>query len=342
VQTRLAALDPLASEAPRSALSAYRKLEQKEHKPMSKKIIWRPAWTLLTILAVLAITFSFQPARALAGSFLNLFRVQQVTLLPMDMSALQGPSGEPTLGKAMAQLSSESMIVTREHEEPLEVETAGAASEAAGFAVRTWAGAADQPAIQVDQGMAFEFTVDLDQIRQVLADANVQGPELPSSLQGVKFSLDIPASAEISYGDCRYYGGYDENDPDDRAIVENSGCIHIMQMPSPTVQTDPEIDASQLAIIGLQYLGMSEEEALEYSNTIDWTTTLVIPIPRGQVESEAVSVDGVDAKLLFPLDEEGSRRPFGAMLIWIKDGILYAVSGAVDSQALLDIANNLQ
>jgi len=343
IHSHLATLDPLTAETPRSTRSVIRILDQKEHNLMSKRLIWRPAWTILAIVAILAVTLSFQPARALASSFLNLFRVQQVTLLPMDMSALRGSSGEPTLGRAIAQIFSDSITVTRQHEDPQVVSTTDEAAGKAGFPVRTWVSATSQPSFEVDSGMAFEFIVDRKKIGQVISEAGIQGPDLPQDLDGVKVDVDIPASVVVSYGNCQFFGNYDQNDPDDRALMAKSGCVQIVQMPSPTVRTEPEIDASQIAVIGLQFMGMSKEEANEYSQTVDWASTLVIPVPRDEVGSEDVSVDGVTGKLLYPVNSDGEiKQSDSYILIWVKDGLLYSVYGALDRDSLLNVANNLQ
>jgi hypothetical protein len=56
---------------------------------------------------------------------------------------------------------------------------------------------------------------------------------------------------------------------------------------------------------------------------VDWTSTLVIPVPR-RATSEDVSVDGVTGKLIQRVTDYAPEYA----LIWVKDGIVYAISGS--------------
>ena len=53
----------------------------------------------LAILLILAVVLSIPSTRALAGQFLNLFRVQQVVVVPIDSTGMQQLTGNDTLGK---------------------------------------------------------------------------------------------------------------------------------------------------------------------------------------------------------------------------------------------------
>ena len=46
----------------------------------------RPVWVGVGLVAILAIAMAFAPARAIANSFLGLFRVEQVTIVQVDPS----------------------------------------------------------------------------------------------------------------------------------------------------------------------------------------------------------------------------------------------------------------
>ena len=84
---------------------------------------------------------------------------------------------------------------------------------------------------------------------------------------------------------------------------------------------------------------MSPEEAADFARSVDWTTTLVIPVPRYGSEHEEVQVDGVTGTLI---QQYGYKMDDGYLLIWVKDGILYALSGPGDSTAALKIASSLK
>jgi hypothetical protein len=125
------------------------------------------------------------------------------------------------------------------------------------------------------------------------------------------------------------------------AFQEDSDCIRLMQVPSPTVTAPDGLDLVQLAEIGLQFVGVAPEEAKQIARRIDWATTLVIPVPHQQVHSEDVVVDGSEAILLReirPID--GTLRSY--MIIWVKDGMLYSMRGYRDPQEGLAMADSLQ
>jgi hypothetical protein len=297
-------------------------------------------WAAITVVAVLALALSFQPVRALAANFLGLFRVQQVTLLPLDFRSLQSGGPDQTLGSALGQLFSSTADVTRPSKNSDPVANAAEASKKAGFNVRLWSGATSQPDLMVTYGMAFNFTVNRQQVMDILSQSGVKGPDLPTSLDGVKLSVDIPAGVRATYGsNCAYRRTADKSDPDNQGMDAISNCITLIEMPSPTAVTTPDVDASQLAAIGLQYLGMDAQSAESYAQSVDWASTLVVPVPSGKVDSQDVKVDGVSGKLLHQID---GTQAGGYSLIWVNGGMLYALNNAPDSQTALDMANNLK
>ena len=86
---------------------------------------------------------------------------------------------------------------------------------------------------------------------------------------------------------------------------------------------------------------MSPEEAAEFTNTVDWTSTLVVPIPRNAASHQQVSVDGVTGTLIERSGEDGDDAPQFA-LFWVKDGIIYTIGGlGSNAQQALEIANSL-
>lgn len=95
-------------------------------------------------------------------------------------------------------------------------------------------------------------------------------------------------------------------------------------MTSPIVNAPDGVDMAELAQIGLEFTGMSREDAEAFTDTIDWTSTLVIPIPRNAATHVDVSIDGVTGKLIQRTTEYSSEY----VLLWVKDGIVYSISGS--------------
>lgn len=284
----------------------------------------RAAWAALTVVAVLAIALAFKPVRALAGNLLGMFRVQQVTALPVDTSYLN--SIHRTAGEAISKLFNDSVQETRAWKDPQDAKDAAEAGGLAGFAVRELLPSTDDTTFNVDFGSAFTFTVDVERANAILESIGSGTLRLPEDVDGAQVYVDVPASVS-TYLPCDYT---------DEASLNR--CLNFMQMPSPSVTTDSAVDLPVLAALGLQVMGLDEAEALEMAATVDWQSTLVIPVPYGGVEAKTVSVDGVSGQLL-------TREVQGAAdfaLIWARDGMLYILLGNGDPQYALSLVGGRQ
>jgi hypothetical protein len=110
------------------------------------------------------------------------------------------------------------------------------------------------------------------------------------------------------------------------------------QIPSPNVNAPADLDIEALARMGLEFTGMSPEEAAQLTSNVNWTSTLLVPIPRNAAVNEQVNVDGVTGTLIQRPSDDAPQYA----LIWVKDGIIYAISGlGSNSQQAIDMANSL-
>jgi hypothetical protein len=83
---------------------------------------------------------------------------------------------------------------------------------------------------------------------------------------------------------------------------------------------------------------MSSDQAAQFTKTIDWTSSLVIPIPRNAATYEQVTVDGVTGTLIQRPADDAPQY----ILLWVKDGIIYAISSlGSNSQQAIQMANSL-
>jgi hypothetical protein len=116
----------------------------------------------------------------------------------------------------------------------------------------------------------------------------------------------------------------------------------LVQLPSPTIDTPPDLPINKLAEIGLQVLGTAPDKAAQLANQIDWTTTLVIPVPRGEVNNQTVSVDGTDGTLISqqPSASNGMRNSY--TLVWVKNGIVYGILATGDPTRGIALGNSLK
>jgi hypothetical protein len=348
VDLHLEVLKPAPAEAPRPASLALRQFNQKETRSMYKifsKQNLRPVWVTVAVIAALAAALTFQPVQALAASFLSLFRVQQVVILPINSNNIQSLQNNQDVSKAISQLFSDSVDVTRKATPPQQVADAATASQLAGFEVRQWKDSTLSSVITVSSGQAFTFTVNRDRAQKILTAMGNKDLTLPKDIDGAKIAVDIPAGASIAYGDCptRRSDKQPSSAEAQPAATPTATpeCLVLLQNPSPTVNAPSSIDPSQLAAIGLQALGMSADQAKSFSQKVDWSTTLVIPVPTGEVTYQDVQVDGANGYLLAPVSGTGPANARYSV-VWVKNGIIYSVAGTGDPAQGLALANDLQ
>jgi hypothetical protein len=114
----------------------------------------------------------------------------------------------------------------------------------------------------------------------------------------------------------------------------------VIQAKSPEVTFPAGVDLSQLAYAALRVLGMTRDEAYRMSVTIDWRSTLIVPVPSKAVAYRPINVSGNEGLLI-----EGVARDEvhpGSVLMWSARGETFAVTGPVRGDQLLEIAQTLQ
>jgi hypothetical protein len=141
-----------------------------------------------------------------------------------------------------------------------------------------------------------------------------------------------------SYGECPSLTS------DNSGILGSAGrryadCVILAELPSPTVKTPPDVDVQKLAEIGLEFTGMTPEQAQAFSQSVDWTSSLVIPLPKNAATYQQLTVDGVTGMLIQrPVDDAPEYA-----LIWVKNGVIYTIGGlGSDSARAIAMANALK
>jgi hypothetical protein len=291
-------------------------------------------------LLILALILAFPGTRALAGELLNLFRIQQVAVVPVDFTGLEQLTGDGALGNQFTELISNSMDMTQNPGDPTAAADAAEASQLAGFIVRL-PRSAEPSQIYVASGAAFTMTVDRTKVQALLDEAGRGDLVLPDSVDGAEISVDIPPSVSVAYGTCPKPQADSSKGNDEHEQIPGRrypDCVILAQIPSPSVNAPADLNVDQLAQIGLEFTGMSPEEAAAFTSTVDWTSTLVVPIPRNAAIHEQVTVDGVTGTLIQRPSDESPKFA----LLWVKDGIIYVISGlGTNSQQAIDMANSL-
>ena len=147
---------------------------------MFKKILGsRALWIGVSAVIVLVVAFSISPVRSFAGQFLGLFRIQQVSVIPIDTTGISQLNGDSALGKQIGQLLSSSVKMTEKPGQPQSAATAEEASQLAGFTVRLPGAQAIAPQLTVQGSSAFSFVVDRARAQAVLDETGHKDLVLP-------------------------------------------------------------------------------------------------------------------------------------------------------------------
>jgi hypothetical protein len=341
VARRLAFLTPADEPVPparRAWVELSGRILIKKEISMFKKMFAFPVVRFGTAaLLILALVLAFPGTRALAGELLKLFRIQQVAVVQVDFTGLEQLTGDGVLGNQFTELISNSVNITDEPGEPVEAADAAQASQLAGFNVRL-PGSAAASQIYVMDGASFSMTVDRAKAQALLDEAGRGDLVLPESVDGADISVTIPSSVSAAYGTCpKPEADSSEGEETERRYPD---CVILAQIPSPSVNAPADLDINRLAQVGLEFTGMTAEEAAAFTSTVDWTSTLVVPIPSNAATYEQVMVDGVTGTLIRRSSREGEPTTFA--LFWVKDGIIYAISGrGANSGQALEMANSL-
>ena len=341
---QMSALAPGVEESAQPALLAFERFEQKylekENMSMFDRIFnrkYRFAWVAVGVVAILSVAMLFPQVRAIGSSFLGLFRVEQFTILQIDPENLEKQLGSSS---NFEYLLAEDVQI-EEFGEMQEVTSKEEASRLAGFQVRI-PGAGDGDAqLMLQPGARVSLLVDLPKVQALMDELGISDPKLPAELDGAEVSLELPVAVAAAFGSCDVSpeivreAGVDPDGP----LPDLGKCVTLTQFPSPEISAPPGLDIARIGQAFLQVLGMTPEEAAQFGQNVDWTTTLVIPIPRYGTEYQEVLVDDVEGTLI--MQSQRSEFPH-YLLIWIKDGIVYALTGPGDVQSAVELANSLE
>ncbi len=319
-QELLALLAPGTEDEPQPASLALAQVRQKV--AATEKNTWadRLQHFLLTpgrryaaagVLAalLLMVAFSFPTVRAAAGEFLSLFRVQNfaaVTISPEQIALLNKVAREGLTPGKVEILADPGQLTP--------VDSLRTAAVRAGMAsVRTIGELGEPTAVYVSAPGSGRLTIDLAGARGILEAVGADPLLLPDNLDGAQVNVAVFAGVAQQWQD-----------------------VHFLQSASPLVEYPEGLDTAVLGQALLQLLGLEAAEAARLAQEIDWTSTLLLPIPQDIASYQEVTVDGVSGMAVSDLDGRA------ATIIWQKEGVIYTLFGDRSAADLLALTNSLE
>lgn len=317
----LSVLAPGAEDSPRPARQALATVHQqiaarptnragswiRSTNHMSNKRVYAVGLTL--VLAVLAL-MAFPAVRAAASDFLGLFRVQKfapISVSPEQMAMLERLGDEG--------VSPGEFVTVKEPGEPLSVGTIEAAETITGLDLKQLKGRDIPVEVYVTDDANGYLVVELAGARAILSAAGVDPMLLPDSMDGSKIDVTVFDSVQQIYGN----------------------GVTFMQTPSPLVAYPENVDATLLGEAMLRILGTDPAAARQIAQSIDWTSTLLMPIPQDQATYRDVNIKGSVGVLLEPYDPAAYPA-----VVWQQDGMVYMMTGPVGADELLRLANTVR
>jgi hypothetical protein len=285
---------------------------------------YRMAWAGLATLVVIGLLFTLAPVQAAASEFLGLFRVRKfavVSINPANLKNLENAGGQ------IDKLLADNVTFVKKPSEPVTVASQAEAAQKAGIRVRLPSKLSAQPKLQVSDEMQAKLKVDLVRLQAIVDAAGRTDIKLPKALDGANVEFNVPPIVAAMYDEC-------EPRP-------TPACVQLVQAASPSVEAPAGVNLSQVGEAMLQVLGLSPAEAKHFAQTIDWSSTLVIPLPLDAASFRDVTIDGASGVLIESRASRGAART-QYLLLWQKNDIVYGLSAWDDAARAIEIANSLK
>ncbi|MBN1400946.1 MAG: zf-HC2 domain-containing protein [Anaerolineae bacterium] len=317
--TCLSSLTPPTAPDPRRALQAL--ASQADDESQNKIIHWRDmvmrnkSWRAvaigLTALALVVGTFSFAPTRTLARQLLSVFRVHKFAVIQIDPSESQLEAIEQTFRDVLS--DQEPQVVVDEPETT--VDSLEEARALAGFDVRMPAYLPGEGPLRfsVKGRTEVSFPLKRESLTLLYEVAGLDPALVPADFE----AGEVRAIAPVMVGITR--------EP-----------YTVVQVLEPTVEYPEGLDPQSIGQAGLSLLGFSEEDAERISQSIDWSNTLLLPVPANMASVQETDVAGAEAFLLRPVDGEED-----AALLWQRDEVVYLVSARAGAERLVKVAASM-
>ena len=287
---------------------------------------WQPALAAALAVAAGVAVFTVPAVRVTAQQLLNMFRVRDFAVVQINESRMQELKArkidpETLLGGRVEKL--------QEPGPSQRFTSIEAATAAAGFTPL-------KPAI-LPRGLTLDsvfvmgelrerVTVDTKPLRELMDAFNVRDLTLPSGLDGQQVSIWVPRVMVQTYRN------------------ERKAKAALVQAGSPEVSLPPGIELARLGEIGLRLLGLDAGEAARMARTIDWGSTMLVPVIGSATTFQEVTVNGVRGVYIETTSthtEGGEDQGPGGVVMWSREGRVYAMMGNVDRAILVTMAESV-
>lgn len=314
---------PEFAAALRERLRAMERADAPEARGRARRLVPALAWA--AGLALVSALFLLPSVRASAQAFLDLFRVRNVAAVRVDaarIEELRAKKIDPLEILGRPEMLREPGPVKR-------FADAASASASAGYALLRPAGmpagfALDSAFVQGETEA--RLTVDESRLRSLLETLDMHDVTLPPGLDGATVTAHVPPVVRLRYR---------------RGDREAS----LVQAPSPEVRLPRGLDVAELGEIGLRIVGVDPAEARRIARSVDWHTTLLVPVPTDVREFREVEVNGHHGLMITSQrDPDSAKRHRGPVrvLLWSDGERVFAAGGDLSAADLVAMATSVR
>jgi hypothetical protein len=293
----------------------------------------------IALLAVAGAAVFTTPGRAAAHAFIGALRIPKPQPVNVNVPAFAGANSNRQLQNMVgAMLSAAVNVAVDEPDQP--AATIEVAAKLAGFRPKLPHARTDPATLIVTGAHAIDLKVNRDQLRTIFAEAGKPDVAIPEALAGAAFAVRTPRAIRAQYGNCPAPVAptlQNQLNGPPPPTADNGDCIVVTESPIALADVPVGLDMGQLMEIALELSGMSPAQAVSFPSTIDWRASLLLSVPRNLRSSDPKDVNGAKALLL----TTGGRRGPTYVLVWTKDGMVFALTGYGNPGDAVPIANSI-
>jgi len=284
----------------------------------------RRAAVAATVVLVIAGLFTLPVIRASAESFLAMFRVANFVGVPMERRALKADGAAVDLPRLLG----DQVQVLQDPGRPVNVGSVANASAAAHFAVAepTYLPRDTRLAdVAVQAPGAVRITADADRLRDALNVLNIRDVEVPQGLDGKVAVVRTASVVRLEY-------------------AVRGLSFSVLQTTMPDIALPSGINLAQLGEMALRISGMTRVDAHRFAQTIDWHSTVLVPVPPNAEQFRQVDINGHQGLMVQsipPGTASQSQRRLSSVL-WSTGSRVFAVQGTVPAGDALQIAASIR
>jgi hypothetical protein len=303
---------------------------------------WRrfvPALAGAGLVAALAFAFTLDPVRAAAREFLDLFRVKRFAAVPVDPQRLARLSQG---GVDFKSLVGDQVQVVVAPQRPVEVASPEAGAVEAGIVAHlptVLPPRAELAQTTLGRPGSFRVQLDTEKLTALASAAGASEIEIPGWWNGATIEVEMPPVLAVRYA--RTFEATESRPAREESFV-------LYQSATPQVQLPEGFDPSVLGRLGLRLAGMSAQDAVAFSRTIDWRATLLVPVPVQGGTFREVEVSGHKGLLVTVQPPprsapDGPGRHAHSVVMWSADGQVFALQGPAtrDGIEILEMAQSV-